>query len=320
MLKYTGIKLQLLTDIDMLLFVERGIRGEHVSQPGSNQEKLLTTLNNKERYVLHYVALKQALKYGLQLKHIHRTLQFNQKPWLKPYIDLNSEMRKNTKNEFEKMLFKLFNNAVYGNTMETERKSVGVKLVNKWEGRYGCEAYIAQPNFHSCAIFNEDFVAVHLVRAEISVRKPIYIGLAVLDLSKSLVYRFHYEYMQERVGDNAKLLYTDTASLIYEVSDVDMYVLSINNIPRVNKKKVELMKDECNGNIMTEFVGLRSKMYSAKVQGQQPIKKAKGVKSSVVKTTIEFDDYIHCLRDKATITRQQKNIRSRLHVIRTEKE
>ncbi|XP_031777343.1 uncharacterized protein LOC116415886 [Nasonia vitripennis] len=142
--------------------------------------------------------------------------------------------------------------------------------------------------------------------------------------------------MQKRVGDKAKLLYTDTDSLIYEVSDVDMYAVMKTdlhefdtsdypvdnqfNIPLVNKKIVGLMKDECNGNIMTEFVGLCSKMYSVKVQGQQPIKKAKGVKSLVVKSTIEFDDYIHCLRDKATISRQQKNIHSRLHVIRTEKE
>ncbi|XP_031781086.1 uncharacterized protein LOC116416486 isoform X2 [Nasonia vitripennis] len=73
---------------------------EHAAPPGSNQEKVLPTLNSKERYVLHYVALKQALKYGFRLKHIHRALQFDQKPWLKPYIDLNSEMRKNAKNEF----------------------------------------------------------------------------------------------------------------------------------------------------------------------------------------------------------------------------
>ncbi|XP_031779852.1 uncharacterized protein LOC116416277 [Nasonia vitripennis] len=244
---------------------------EHAAPPGSNQEKLLTPLNSKERYVLHYVALK----HGLRLKHIYRALQFNQKPWLKPYIDLNSEMRKNAKNEFEKMLFKLFNNAVYGKTMENERKRVDVMLVNKWEGRYGCEAYIAQPNFHSCAIFDENLVAVQLARTEISVRKPIYIGLTVLDLSKSLVYRFPYEYMQKRVGEKAKLLYTDTDSLIYEVSVVDMYAV---------------MKTDLH-----EFVGFRSEMYSVKVQGQQPIKKTKGVKPSVVKSTIEFDDYIHCL-------------------------
>ncbi|XP_031788845.1 uncharacterized protein LOC116417882 [Nasonia vitripennis] len=187
---------------------------------------------------------------------------------------------------------------------------VNVKLVNKWEGRYGCEAYIAQPNFHSCTIFDENLVAIRLSRIEIFTRKPVYIGLVVLDLSKTLVYRFHYDYMQKRVGDRAKLLYTDTDSFIYEVSNVDMYALMKTdlhefdtsdypadnqlNITLVNKKKVGLMKDESNGNIMTEFVGLRSKMYSVKVQDQTPIKKIKGVRSSIDKSPfIEFDDYIH---------------------------
>ena len=100
----------------------------------------------------------------MRLKEVHRALRFNQKPWLKPYIDLNSEKRKNAKNEFEKLLFKLFNNAVYGKTMENERKRVDVKMVRKWEGRYGAEALIAKPNFHSRAVFREDVVAIQLSR------------------------------------------------------------------------------------------------------------------------------------------------------------
>ena len=91
-------------------------------------------------------------------------------------------------------------------------------------------------------------------------------------------------------------------------------------IPLVNKKKVGLMEDECNGKIMREFVGLRSKMYSVKTQGQDVIKKAKGVKISVVNTTISFDDYMLCLFENITMSREQKNIRTRLHVIRTEKQ
>lgn len=85
------------------------------------------------------------------------------------------------------MLFKLFNNAVYGKTMENERKTVNVMLVNKCEGRYGWKAYIAQPNSYSCGIFDKNLVAIQLSRTEISIRKLIYIGLAVLDLSKTLV-------------------------------------------------------------------------------------------------------------------------------------
>ena len=104
---------------------------EHMAPPGKKQGKLLTTLYDKERYIIHYSALKQALKYGLRLTKVHRALRFNQKPWLKPYIDLNSEKRKNAKNDFGNLLFKLFKNVVYVKTMENERKRVDVKLVRK---------------------------------------------------------------------------------------------------------------------------------------------------------------------------------------------
>ena len=183
---------------------------EHRTPPGSKQQKLLTTLFKKEKYVLHYRVLQQVLDHGLLLLKIHRALQFNQSPWLKPYIDYNSAKRKEAKNDFEKMLYKLFNNAVYGKTIESERKRVDVKLVNKWEGRYGAEALISKPNFHSCTIFDENLVAVQLNRTSVTIEKPIYVGLAVLEISKTCLYRFHYDFMKEQLKDKCKLMYTDT--------------------------------------------------------------------------------------------------------------
>ncbi|XP_051172353.1 uncharacterized protein LOC127288757 [Leptopilina boulardi] len=432
MLKYTGITLQLITDIDMMMFIESGIRGGisqccnryakannhymdqfdptqdtqyimyfdannlygwamaqalpiggfkwianpdetfnfnvpddssvgymlevdleypeslhdshkdipfcavNAKPPMSKQEKLLTTLLPKEKYVMHYRALKQALGNGLKLVKIHRVLQFNQSQWLKPYIDYNTAMRTTAKNEFEKNLFKLMNNAVYGKTMENVRKHVDIKLVTHWFGRYGAEALISRPNFHSRAIFDEDLVAIELRKTEVLLNKPIYVGLSVLDVTKTLVYDFHYSYMLPKYGEACKLLYTDTDSLVYVVKCQDIYKdmkedihkfdtsdYPVNNaygIPQVNKKVLGLMKDECNGKIVTEFVGLRSKMYSIRVEGEDFVKKAKGIKAGVVKKSIHFDDYVECLRDFKIQTRTQYNIRSRLHNIETVKQ
>ncbi|XP_043478168.1 uncharacterized protein LOC122508718 [Leptopilina heterotoma] len=257
--------------------------------------------------------------------------------WLKSYIDFNTTKRTNANNEFETNLFKLMNNAVYGKTMENVRKHVDVKLVTKWEGRYGAEALIAKPNFHSRAIFNENLVAVELKKVEVLINKPLYVGKTVLDVSKTLIYDFHFDYMLQKYDfEKCKLLYTDTDSLVYEIKcsntyadmkedihkfDTSDYPLNnVYNIPQANKKILGLMKDECSGKIVTEFVGLRSKMYSIRVENQDFIKKAKGVKAGVVKKDINFDDYVYCLQNVKIQSRTQYSIRSNLHKVQTLKQ
>ena len=309
---------------------------EHSKPSGSIQEKLLTTLLPKRKYVLHYRVLKQALVNGLKLKKIHRVLKFKQSTWLKPYIDFNTLRRANANNEFEKNLFKLMNNAVYGKTMENVRKHVNIKLVTKWEGRYGSEALISKPNFHSRSIFSENLVAVELRKTEILFNKPIYVGLSVLDISKTLIYDFHYDYMLRKYANSCKLMYTDTDSLIYQVKCMNIYSdmkqdihkfdtsdylpNNVFGIPQANKKIVGLMKDECSGQIVTEFVGLRSKMYSIRVNGQDFVKKAKGIRAGIVDKTIGFDDYVECLKNEQSQSRTQYMIRSRLHNVETVKQ
>lgn len=248
---------------------------------------------------------------------------------MKEYIDLNTKLRQTSRNDFEKNLFKLMNNSVFGKTMENLRKHVNVKLVTKWHGRYGAKALIAKPNFHSQTIFNENLVAIELRKTEIFMNKPIYLGQVILDISKICLFNFHYEYILHVYGDKCKCLYTDTDSLIYEISDEDPYEVikrdfhmydtsdydpnNIYNIKLLNKKRIGIMKDEMNGRIITEFVGLRPKMYSFKINGSDAICKAKGVKSNVVKNSITFDDYKKCLNDSINVIREQNTIRSYKH-------
>lgn len=304
---------------------------EHRTPPNSKEKKLMATLYNKEHYILHYRNLQQAIKNGLILTKIHRVLKFKQSDWLKPYIEYNTQFRTKASNDFEKNLYKLMNNAIYGKTMENVRNYSNVKLLTKWEGRYGAEAQIAKPNFKSSTVFDENFVAIELNRAEIYLNKPIYIGVCVLDISKTKIYDFHYSYMKERFGDKARVCYTDTDSLIYEVECDDLYETircdaqthfdtsnyqenNIYNIPRVNQKVVGMMKDVNGGEVMTEFVGIRPKNYAMRIGS---IETLKGVNNSTLDRKITFDDYIKCLKENNGTEIKQMLFKSENHEVYT---
>ena len=282
---------------------------------------------------LYYRNLPQCTSHGLRITKIHRVLQFAQSPWLRDYIEPNTRFRTSATNDFEKNLYKLMNNAVFGKTMENVRNHVDVKLLTHWEGRYGAEAMIAKPNFHSRSVFSEKLIAVELRKLEVKFNKPIYVGMCILDISKICLYEFHHEYMSPMHGPNCKILYTDTDSLIYHIRCDDIYesmkhnidrfdtsdypIDNAYNMPRLNKKVPGLMKDENNGAIMTEFVGLRAKMYALRVDGKKDTKKAKGVKTNVIARTITFDDYAQCLQREIEMVRRQSCIRSKLHKVYT---
>ena len=165
--------------------------------------KLISTLRDKKEYVLHYRNLQLYLDLGLKLKKIHRVLRFDQSPWLKSYIDFKTEKRKNAKNQFEKDFFKLMNNSIFGKTMENLRKRVNVKLVTNEKK---LDKLTAKPTFISSKIFNKNLTAVNCIKETFTPNKPAYVGMCILEISKTLMYEFHYNYIKEKYDDKAKLL------------------------------------------------------------------------------------------------------------------
>ena len=296
-------------------------------------EKLIPNLNDKKNYVLHYENLKLYESLGLKITKIHRGIKFEESAWLKPYIDLSTSLRAKAKNEFEKEFFKLMNNAVFGKTMENIRNRVNIQLVNN---EVKAKKLAAKPNYQHCTIFDENLVAIHMKKTKLVFNKPVYLGMCILDLSKTLMYDFHYNYIKKKYGTKAKLLFTDTDSLAYEIETEDFYKdisedvkakFDTSNfssdhpsgIPTgLNKKVIGMMKDECGGKIMREFVGLRAKLYSYKMYEGKEEKWCKGVKQSVVKKDITFENYKTCLFSRKEQMRKMNVIRSHKHEIYTE--
>jgi len=149
---------------------------------------------------------------------------------IRDYIELNTNFRTRATNDFEKNLYKLMNNAVFGKTMENVRNHVDVKLLTKWDRRYGANTLIAKTNFHSRSVFSKNLVAVELRKLEVKFNKPIYAGMCILDLSKICLYEFHYMFPLHR--DNCKIMYTDTDSLIYHIDCEDVYEIMKRDIVR----------------------------------------------------------------------------------------
>ena len=178
------------------------------------------------------------------------------------------------------------------------------------------EKLAKKANFDRINIFTENLVAVHMRKTTINLNKPIYLGMSILDISKTLMYNFHYNYIKPKYGDLASLLFTDTDSLCYEIKTKDFYKDISDDVPKwfdtsnypenhpsgiltgANKKVIGMMKDEEEGKQITEFVGLRSKLYAYKIDDGSETKKCKGVKKYVVKKKITLEDYKNCLFTK----------------------
>ena len=236
------------------------------------------------------------------------------------------------KNEFEKTFYKLMNNSVYGKTMKNIRNHRDIKLVTSNSRR---KRLTSEPNYHTCKHFSENLIAIEMRKTKIHMNKPVYIGQALLDISKTLMYEFYYDYLIPKYNDKVKLCYMDTDSFIIFVETEDFYKDISDDVKErldtsgyskddkrlpvgLNKKVIGKMKDELNGQAMTEFVALASKVYAYLCDNDEIDKRVKGIKKCVRDKVLKFQQYMDALLLNKTIRATQQRFTSDHHTITTE--
>ena len=206
---------------------------------------------------------------------------------------MDTELRKAAKNDFEKDLFKLMNNSVFGKTMENIRKHRDIKSVTADKKK---SKLVPEPNYHTINLISEDLSIIEMKKTKVKMKKPIYLGLSILEISKILMYEFWYDYMKPKYGNDVKLCYMDTDSFIMNIKTNNFYEDNANDVENrfdtsnyevnrplpmgKNKKVIGLMKDELGGKIITEFVTLRPKTYSYLTDDGKEDKKLKKQRSA----------------------------------------
>ena len=256
--------------------------------------------------VVHINSLKQVLNHGLKFKKIHRIIEFNQEAWLKPYIDMNTELRKLAKNDF--------------------KKHRDIKLVTTDKKR---SKLVSEPNYRTINLISEDLPIIEMKKTKVKMNKPIYFGLSILEISKILMYEFWYDYMKPKYNNDVKLCYMDTDSFVMHIKTNDFYKDISDDVDNrfdtsnyevkrplpigKNKKVIGLMKHELGGEIIMEFIALRPKTYSYLADNDKIDKKAKGTKKCIIKKMIKFNDYKKCLLNGEIIFKSQQRFISNKH-------
>ena len=244
---------------------------------------------------------------------------------------MNTKLRKQAKNDFEKDFFKLMNNSVSGTTMENVRKHRDIKLVIKEKIR---NQLVSQPNYHTIKWFSENSIAIDMKNTKVKINKPIYLEFSILDLSKIVIYEFSYDYIKPKYDKKAKLCCMDTDSFIIHIntkyfckdiaddvekrSDTSNYEVDRPMPQGKNKKVIGLMKDKLGGKTISKFATLRSKIYSYLMDDDSETKKAKGTKQCVTKRMLKFNDYKDCLLNDEIILKSQQRFKSERHNVYTE--
>ena len=219
----------------------------------------------------------------MRLKKVHRVIEFDQEPWMEPYIRMNTEFRKQAKSDFETEFYKLMNNSVFGKTMENLRNRVDVTIVRDWETDK-IRKLVSSPSFDRFTIFGNEMAGIHMHKPKLVLNKPVYTGMTILENTKILMYGFFYNYLKAKYGQKCELIYTDINSLILNIQTEDVYkdmkedslMYDTSNYPKDhplydvrNKKVFGRMKDECGGDVIEEVVAVRPKMYSVNKVGKK---------------------------------------------------
>lgn len=299
-------------------------------------KKLVPNLYDKTDYVAHYMVLQQALNFGLILKSVKKIIKFNQCKWLKPYMDLCSRLRQvPTNNDFQKLLYKLMANIIFGKMIESIDKYRSVKLITKWKADHKTldgRKLLKDPRFKSFTIFTEDFVAIEMKRTKVLYNRPTIVGYSILELSKFRMYQFYYGLLQAKLGpENIKICYIDTDSYLLSCKkDIFEFIRNNHdhfdtadygkdnrfNITPRNNKIPGLFHDEGKGVLLIQFYALRAKAYAMLFENQHLVKKLKSANSST-KAKLQLEDYAKVWRDREVLFAKMFRIQSKLHVLET---
>ena len=225
------------------------------------------------------------------------------------------------------------NNAVFGKTMENVRNHRNIKLVTSDKRR---SILVSEPNYHASKCISKDLMIIEMRKVEVKMNKPIYLGQALLDISKTLMYEYWCDYIKPKYGDKTRLCYMDTESFVMHIKTEDFYKDIAGDVERwfdtsnynemdkrplpigKNKKVIGVFKDELGRKIMIEFCILRVKAYAYRLNDDTEIKKAKGTKTCIVKRELTFKNYADSLFNNDVIVKSQQRFRSDHHRVYTE--
>ena len=246
---------------------------------------------------------------------------------------MNTKLRTEAEYEFEKYFFKLMNNSVFGKTMENVRKHRDIKLLTTEEKR---NKSISEPNYHTTKQFSENLLAIEMKNTKVKMNKPVYLGMSILDISKTLTYEFWYDYVKPKYKEKAKLCYMDTNSFVINIFNKDFFEDINNDAERwfdtsnydkndkrplqtdMNKKVIGMFKDKLGGKIIKELCALRAKTYAYLMDDDSEKKKAKGTKKCIIKRRTMFENYKDPLFNNNIILRSQLRFKNDLHNVYTE--